>query len=177
VFYSRGDHALGEEREKVKWIALGCVASTKKSAFFSKEFAMNWWSSWWERLLFGILGFLGFIMLLTSGCARDQGIEKFATTFTETVIAPAVKKGISQGIRSLSMQAGAQGINPTYVIEFEGLWVTGVKGNARIGVEGLSGQVMVSTTGDEETETSPSALNPAVEDTPPTPVVPPGSEG
>ena len=84
-------------------------------------------------------------------------IEAFANKLADEAIIPAVREGLTQGVEQLSIQAGAQGINPTYVVNFEGKWVVGIEGRASIGVEGVAGQLQVSSTSNEETETSPHA--------------------
>jgi hypothetical protein len=58
-------------------------------------------------------------------------------------------------VQQLVIQAGAQGINPTYVVKFSGKWVTGVEGAASVGVEGIAGQLQVSSASSEKTESSP----------------------
>ena len=97
---------------------------------------------------------------LCAGCASlnpQPPIEAFANKLADEAIIPAVREGLSQGVEQLSIQAGAQGINPTYVVYFEGKWVVGIEGRASIGVEGIAGQLQVSSTSTEETETSPHA--------------------
>ncbi len=97
-------------------------------------------------------------LLLLSGCeswAKKPPIEEFAAKFVDDVVKPAVEKGIAQGISNLQTQANAQGINPTYKTKFSGKWVVGIEGEASIGVEGVAGNVSVSTSGGEKTERSP----------------------
>lgn len=97
---------------------------------------------------------------ITGLCGCNQPpIEKFAAKFADDIVKPAVSEGIKQGIGAFTLQAGAQGINPTYVVHFEGYWVTGIKGMASIGVQGLSGQMQVTTQGNENTKTSPHATS------------------
>ncbi|MBI5863758.1 MAG: hypothetical protein HZB38_04475, partial [Planctomycetes bacterium] len=94
------------------------------------------------------------------GCASlnpQPPIEAFATKLADQAIIPAVKEGLSQGVEHLTIQAGAQGINPTYVVNFEGKWVVGIEGRASVGVEGVAGQLQISSVSGEETETSPHA--------------------
>ncbi|HMQ17317.1 MAG TPA: hypothetical protein PKC49_15225, partial [Phycisphaerae bacterium] len=64
---------------------------------------------------------------------------------------------LAQGVEHLTIQAGAQGINPAYVVNFEGKWVVGIEGRASVGVEGVAGQLQISSVSSEETETSPHA--------------------
>jgi len=93
-----------------------------------------------------------------SGCATlnpQPPVEHFANKLADEAIIPAVREGLSQGVEQLVIQAGAQGINPTYVVKFSGKWVTGVEGTASVGVEGIAGQLQVSSTASEETESSP----------------------
>ena len=98
--------------------------------------------------------------MLVLGCATlnpQPPIEAFANKLVDDAIIPAVREGLSQGVEQLSIQAGAQGINPTYVVNFEGKWVVGVEGRASIGVEGVAGQLQVTSVSTEETESSPHA--------------------
>ncbi len=94
------------------------------------------------------------------GCASlnpQPPIEAFANKLADEAIIPAVREGLSQGVEHLTIQAGAHGINPTYVVNFEGKWVVGVEGRASVGVEGVAGQLQISSTSTEETETRPHA--------------------
>lgn len=94
------------------------------------------------------------------GCASlnpQPPIEAFATKLADQAIIPAVKQGLSQGVEHLTIQAGAQGINPAYVVNFEGKWVVGIEGRASVGVEGVAGQLQISGVSGEETESSPHA--------------------
>lgn len=94
------------------------------------------------------------------GCASlnpQPPIEAFANKLADEAIIPAVREGLSQGVEHLTIQAGAQGINPTYAVTFEGKWVVGIEGRATVGVEGVAGQLQISSASTEETETSPHA--------------------
>ncbi|MCK6485467.1 MAG: hypothetical protein L6R00_15170 [Phycisphaerae bacterium] len=116
-----------------------------------------------------------------AGCAAlnpKPPIEEFANKLADQAIIPAVKQGLSQGVEQLTIQAGAQGINPTYVVNFAGKWVVGIEGRASVGVEGIAGQLQVSSAGGEKTEQSPYARGaapqrPATKDEPP-PATAPG---
>jgi hypothetical protein len=93
-----------------------------------------------------------------TGCATlnpQPPVEHFANKLADEAIIPAVREGLSQGVEQLVIQAGAQGINPTYVVKFSGKWVTGVEGAASVGVEGIAGQLQVTSASSEETESSP----------------------
>lgn len=107
----------------------------------------------------GIL--LAFLPLLgLSGCASlnpQPPIEAFANKLADQAILPAVREGLSRGVEHLTIQAGAQGINPTYAVTFEGKWVVGIEGRAAVGVEGVAGQLQISSASTEESETSPHA--------------------
>ena len=90
--------------------------------------------------------------LLVSGCLlgcaqmnAQPPVEAFANKLADEAIIPAVKAGLSQGVEQLSIQAGAQGINPTYVVAFEGKWVVGIEGRASVGVEGVAGQMQITS--------------------------------
>lgn len=108
---------------------------------------------------------IGYLLTLLSGgcllgCASlnpQPPIEAFANKLADQAIIPAVREGLSQGVEHLTIQAGAQGINPTYAVTFEGKWVVGIEGRATVGVEGVAGQLQISSTSTEETETSPHA--------------------
>lgn len=111
------------------------------------------------------LRWIGYLLTLLSGgcllgCASlnpQPPIEAFANKLADEAIIPAVREGLSQGVEHLTIQAGAQGINPTYAVTFEGKWVVGIEGRATVGVEGVAGQLQISSTSTEETETSPHA--------------------
>lgn len=96
------------------------------------------------RLPGSVLAGLG----LLSGCAALNArppVEAFAEKLADQVIIPAVREGLSGGAQQLGMQASAQGINPTYVVKFRGVWITGLEGEASVGIEGLAGQVQISS--------------------------------
>ena len=103
---------------------------------------------------------VGLVSVMLAGCTAlnpQPPIEAFANKLADEAIIPAVREGLTQGVEQLSIQAGAQGINPTYAVNFEGKWVVGVEGRATVGVEGVAGQIQVSSTSNEETGTSPHA--------------------
>lgn len=98
-----------------------------------------------------------FFPLFFAGCQSQlpsPPLETFLNKIGDPVGA-ALREGVSQGARSYSVQASAQGINPKYVIVVEGKWVVGVEATATVGVEGVAGAVHVSTQGDDETQRSP----------------------
>lgn len=113
----------------------------------------------WNGKLTLLSGML--VLVLSSllvGCAAlnpRPPVEALADTLVDDAIVPAVRDGLAQGVQQLVLQAGAQGINPTYVVEFEAKWITGVEGRASIGVEGVSGQLHMSTVANDETDRSP----------------------
>jgi hypothetical protein len=93
-----------------------------------------------------------------AGCAAlnpRPPIEEFANKLADQAIIPAVRQGLAQGVEQLTIQAGAQGINPTYVVNFAGKWVVGIEGRASVGVEGIAGQLQVTSAGGGETEPIP----------------------
>ena len=103
------------------------------------------------------------------GCASlnpQPPIEAFANKLADQAIIPAVREGLAQGVEHLTIQAGAQGINPAYVVNFEGKWVVGIEGRASVGVEGVAGQLQISSVSSEETESSPHAKENAGEKAP-----------
>ncbi|MCP4594502.1 MAG: hypothetical protein GY842_27540 [bacterium] len=109
-------------------------------------------------LLLSLLPLLGQGCL--SGCTTlnpQPPVEAFANKLVDEAIVPAVRSGLAQGVEQMAIQAGAQGINPAYVVKFEGKWVVGVEGQASVGVEGIAGQLQVASTAGEEAERSPYA--------------------
>jgi hypothetical protein len=97
------------------------------------------------------------VCICIPACQSAPPVEAFAGKFVDQVVGPAVQRGLEQGVRDLNIQAGAQGINPKYVVDFNGKWVVGVEGSASVGVDGIAGQVQVSSSSDEETSKSPAA--------------------
>ncbi len=100
--------------------------------------------------------------LVVPGCATlnpQPPVEAFANKLADEAIIPAVREGLSHGVEQLSIQAGAHGINPTYVVKFSGKWVTGVEGAASVGVEGIAGQLQVSSTSNEGEPRAGAAAN------------------
>lgn len=97
---------------------------------------------------------------LTTGCAAlnpTPPVEAFANKLADEAIIPAIKEGLAQGVTALTIQAGAQAINPKYIVTVEGKWVVGLEVQASVGVEGISGQVQISSVSTEDTRTSPHA--------------------
>ncbi len=74
-------------------------------------------------------------------------IEGFVSQLMSDVVSPILQEGIAEGVNTMSVHWGAQGINPTYVIEFEGKIVQGLETRASVGVEGIAGQVQSSAAG------------------------------
>lgn len=102
-----------------------------------------------------LLSIIGGCVTGCAGLNAKPPIEEFANKLADQAIIPAVKQGLSQGVEQLTIQAGAQGINPTYVVNFAGKWVVGIEGRASVGVEGIAGQLQITSNGGEETEPSP----------------------
>jgi len=95
------------------------------------------------------------LCIAVSGCEAlnpRPPIEAFAGKFADEVIIPAVREGLAQGVEQLSVQAGAQTIDPAYVVLFEGKWVVGIEGRASVGVEGLAAQAQITSTASGENE-------------------------
>lgn len=91
---------------------------------------------------------LAALTALLTGCTAWTSrppIEETLKSVMTDVIAPAVKTALKADTNRSAIAAGAQGINPTYAIEFDGLWVTGIHGRCTIGVEGVAGQISVNT--------------------------------
>lgn len=92
------------------------------------------------------------VTITTSGCVslgQRPPVEAFAERLADEALIPAVREGLSRGVSQLTMQAGAQGIDPTYVVRFTAKWVVGIEGSASIGVEGVAGQMQISTVAPE----------------------------
>jgi len=109
---------------------------------------------------------IGLTAFLLNGCVAGCAalnprppIEEFANKLADQAIIPAVKQGLAQGVEQLTIQAGAQGINPTYVVNFAGKWVVGIEGRASVGVEGIAGQLQVSSAGGENEPRAGAAAN------------------
>ena len=103
---------------------------------------------------------------LSTGCAAlnpTPPIEAFVNKLADEAVIPAIRSGLAQGVEQLTVQAGAQAINPTYVLRFEGKWVVGIEGMASIGIDGAAGQLQVSSSGGEETDKSPFGTVPPAE--------------
>jgi hypothetical protein len=82
------------------------------------------------------------------GCAawtERPPIETMTYKFLDEAVIPGVREGLSHGVEKLTIQAGAQAVNPTYVITFDGKWVVGIEGQVTAGVTGISGQVQITT--------------------------------
>jgi len=126
-----------------------------------------WTADQWFYWLGGLLTALA--ALFAFGCVQQQPIEQFAGKFVDGVIEPAVKEGLSRGVESLTIQAGAQGINPTYRVDFEGFWCTGIKGMASVGVQGLSGQMAITSLSPVRTELPGGVVRMPTVAPPPTP--------
>lgn len=113
------------------------------------------------KIATALLSLIGGCVTGCAGLNAKPPIEDFANKLADQAIIPAVKQGLSQGVEQLTIQAGAQGINPTYVVNFAGKWVVGIEGRASVGVEGIAGQLQVSSAGGEKTEQSPYARDTA----------------
>ncbi len=128
-----------------------------------------------------LLALLGSCVTGCAGLNAKPPIEEFANKLADQAIIPAVKQGLAQGVQQLTVQAGAQGINPTYAVNFSGKWVVGLEGRASVGVEGIAGQLQISSAGGEKTEQSPyskdtAPAQPANRDEQPPTTVPGGSQ-
>lgn len=89
-----------------------------------------------------------FLALGLTGCTAWTSrppVEAFADKFADEAVIPAVREGLAQGVRHLTIQAGAQGINPAYVAKVSGKWVVGLECEVSVGAEGVAGQMQVSS--------------------------------
>jgi hypothetical protein len=67
------------------------------------------------------------------------------------MIVPVTTKAIKEvGVRTATLQGGAQVINPGYDIVIEGFLVQGFKGRAIVRIIGVSGQLMGHAQGDRD---------------------------
>lgn len=88
-----------------------------------------------------------FTVAVFAGCGANYTppIEETAKRINEEILIPTAREVIRSGLASGQLQAGAHAIDPHYVVELEGYWVTGIKGRATVGVEGIAGQVQVAS--------------------------------
>lgn len=109
--------------------------------------------------------FSGLVIVCLSGCqawTAKPPMEALTQQIIDQVIAPAVEKGLANGVENLDVMGGVQGINPGYKTDFEGFWVTGVKGSVKIGIDGVAGQVQGASSGDKP-KTEPAKTEPATQ--------------
>lgn len=80
---------------------------------------------------------LGTLVLL-AGCRQvDSNLQYVTQTLT-----PTITKAIAETkIETSQLQGGVQGIEPGYGVDFEGYWVTGIKGQVVVYLKGVAGQV------------------------------------
>lgn len=103
-----------------------------------------------------LVGLLIIAATAAAGCEAlnpRPPVEAFANKLAEEAVIPAVREGLARGAQQLALQASAQGINPTYVMRFRGVWITGLEGEASVGIDGIAGQIQISTS--TSTSTSP----------------------
>lgn len=92
------------------------------------------------------------LIVVVAGCSSlvpkpDANVQYLV----EKVVAPAVQKAVAEtNTRTATLQGGLQGINPKYVVRFDGKWVVGIEGEVEMGLEGVSGQITGHTQGDSE---------------------------
>lgn len=106
--------------------------------------------------LSGLFGWIAAVLTLLAGLFAAAGCQSQATeverawTFVgERIIGPAVVKAIEEtSTRTATLQGGAQVIEPGYSVDFEGFWVTGLKGRAVVRTVGVSGQITGHAQGD-----------------------------
>lgn len=107
------------------------------------------------------------VLASTTGCQTGglltpkPRIETVADRVITEAIAPALQQGLKQGVENLTIQAGAQGINPTYRFTAAGRLVQAVEVEGTVGVEGVAGQMQLSSTSTDKTARSPYQLTPA----------------
>jgi hypothetical protein len=81
------------------------------------------------------------------GCAwaKQPPVEMMANKVVDEAVVPGIREGLSRGVEHLIVQAGAQTINPRYKFKVSAKWVVGIEADVEVGVEGVSGQVQIST--------------------------------
>ena len=95
-------------------------------------------------LLFGLA-----LLIAEAGCsaANPTWEQQKIDDLLQNVVKPAVEEALKETVSSGHMDAGIHGNNPGYETEFEGLWVTGVKGKAVVRLVGVDGDIRGTTTG------------------------------
>ena len=98
------------------------------------------------------LSLLGLLLAVAGGCAifkqQTPPMEGLAFKIADAVV-PAIQKTVEKSGDNLALQGGIQGLNPTYRLGFEALWVTGLKGWITVGVEGVAGQIQMTAIGEK----------------------------
>jgi hypothetical protein len=92
------------------------------------------------------------LTLFLVGCPPSTTeIERKIDRSFDDIIVPITKKAITEvGVRTATLQGGAQVINPGYDIVIEGFLVQGFKGRALVRIIGVSGQLMGHAQGDRD---------------------------
>ena len=105
----------------------------------------------------GIFGALLMAVASIGSCAGSFGcspgseaIERFSQTTLKEAIAPAVTKALAEtSARTAQLQAGAQAINPGYVIVAEGKICQGFEGKFIVRTDGLAVQIQGNAQADQ----------------------------
>ena len=102
--------------------------------------------------------FAAFGLALNVGCnvfdpvpAGDRMINEIVIPTAQTV----TQKLSEQGFRSGEFAGDVRVDDPTYELDVEGYWVTGVLIRTRAGLDGINGAAELRAVSDEEVETSP----------------------
>jgi hypothetical protein len=112
-----------------------------------------------ERLFSLILS-----LALFQGCTGLTGCNTFQSApagdrLIDEVVIPTAERVAAalseQGFRNGEIEGDARIDDPTYELDIEGYWVTGILIRTRAGVDGINGAVNLRAVSDEEVETSP----------------------
>jgi hypothetical protein len=92
------------------------------------------WELLWKWILLTLLP-----ALLLTGCATP---DAHVQMFFEKVGVPVVLKIVEENpIEAATVEGDVQGVEPGYTAEFEGYWVTGLKGKVTLYAKGVSGRL------------------------------------
>jgi len=86
-----------------------------------------------------------------AGCVKpnSEPIERAVNMIVTNVVTPAIDKIVEEtSTTSAQLQGGAEVIDPGYEGEFEGFWVTGLKGKISVRARGVAGRISASTHAD-----------------------------
>lgn len=88
------------------------------------------------------------VLFECTGCVKPNAepVERAVNMIVTNVVTPAIEKIVEEtSTTSAQLQGGAEVIDPGYEGEFEGFWVTGLKGKISVRAKGLAGRISGST--------------------------------